>query len=170
MMEAGTAPQLFRSGVEKTIDGDPTARSQGTAPLAQRRHGVRHVHQTKPTQHRIKGSVGEIQLLAVHGAGLNLLEPTFTRDLERKLNDPFRDVGRQHVTAGANSFGGTDSRFTCAGGDVQYALTWLNLGQVEHVASGFAIPTIQSGIPAAPCGAILVPLLSLRVLVLSCVE
>jgi hypothetical protein len=79
---------------------------------------VRHIHQTKPTQHRIKGSVREIKFLAVHGAGLNLFESTFTGDLERKLNDPFRDVGRQHVTARANSFGGTDSRFTCAGGDV----------------------------------------------------
>jgi hypothetical protein len=105
-------------GRGKDNDGNPTARSQSTAPLAQRCHGVRHIHQTKPTQHRIKGSVREIKSFAVHGAGLDLFEPTFTRDLERKLNDPFRDVGRQDVTAGTNSFGGTDSRFTCAGGDV----------------------------------------------------
>ena len=100
----------------------------------------------------------------------NLFESTFTGDLERKLNDAFRDVGREHVTARANSFGGTDSRLTCAGGDVQDALTWLNPGQVEHLAGHFAIPTIQSGIPASPCCAVLVPLLSLRVLVLRCVE
>ena len=170
MMEAGIAPQLFPIGRGIHNDSDPTSRSQSTAPLAQRGHGMGHVHQTKPAQHRIKGSVREIQFLAVHGARIDLFESTFTGDLERQLDDPLGDVGRQHVTAGPDPFGGTDSRLTSAGGDVQDALPRLNAGQVEHLAGHFAVPTIQSGIPAPPCRAVLVPLLSLRVLVLRCVE
>jgi hypothetical protein len=157
-------------GCGKDNDRGPTARSQDTAPLAQRGHGVRHIHQAKPTEHRIKGSVGKIQSLAVHGAGLDLLQPPFTGDLERELDDAFRNIGRQHVTAGTNSFGGADGRFTCAGGNVQDALIPLNPGQVEHPAGGFAVPAIQYGIPAPPCRAVLVPLLTLRVLVLRCIE
>ena len=145
----------------KHNDGDPTARSQDTAPLAQRGRRVRHVHQAEPTQHCIEGSVRQIQCLAVHDARLDLLEPAFFGDLARKFDDAFGDVGRQHVTARANSFGGTDSRLTCAGGDVQDALTGLNPGQVEHLAGHVAIPTIQGGIPASPCRTVLLPLLVL---------
>jgi hypothetical protein len=107
----------FRRG--KDDDSDPAARFHDTAPLAQRGRGVRHGHQTKPTRHRIEGPVGEFGFLAVHGAGLDLPEPAFEGDLARKLDDPFRDVGRQHAAAGAHPFGGTDRRFTGPGGDVQ---------------------------------------------------
>lgn len=46
----------------------------------------------------------------------------------------------------------------------------LKIDRMEHLARNFAIPPIQNGIPASPCCAVLVPLLSLRILVLRCVE
>jgi len=115
-------PPTVSLGRGEDGDGDPAARSQGTTPLAQRRHGVRHVHQAQPTQHRIERGVGEIQLLAVHRAGLDLPEPAFTGDLACQLDDAFRDVGRQHVAARTDPFGGTDGRLARAGGDVEDAL------------------------------------------------
>ena len=140
------------------------------APLAQRRHRVGHVHQAEPAQHGIEGRVRHIQFLAIHGAGLDLGEPPFAGDLARKFDDAFRDVGRQHVTCGTDPFGGTDSRLTRAGGDVQDALALPNPGQVQHPAGHLAIPAIEDGIPAPPRRAVLVPLRSLRALVLRSVE
>jgi hypothetical protein len=131
---------------------------------------VRHVHQTKPAQHRIKGSIREIEFLSVHGTGLNLFKSTFTGDLLRKVNYPFRDVGGQNVSARADTFGGTDRWFTGPGRDIQNALTWLNTGHVKQLAGNLSIPKIQSGSPAPPCSTVLVPLLSLRILVPRCVE
>jgi hypothetical protein len=84
---------------------------------------VRHIHQPKLAEHRIERSVGNIQFLAVHGAGLHLSQAAFAGNLERKRDNALREVGRQHVTVRADAFGRADRRFTSAGGNVQHPLT-----------------------------------------------
>ncbi len=87
---SGHGAPVVAIGRGKDGDGDPAARPQDTAPLAQRRHGVRHVHQAETAKDGIEGSVREIQLLAIHGSRLDLPQSALAGYLERELDDAFR--------------------------------------------------------------------------------
>ena len=83
---------------------------------------MRHIHQSQAAEHRVEGSVGEVQTLSVHHAGLNLPETTFPGDLLRKLDNALGNVGSQYVTFGTDVLGSAQCWLAGTGRDVEEAL------------------------------------------------